>query len=178
MTRDQRDSLPLRIETERLTLRAPMRGDVPALVANADNRRIAEMLAVLPHPYTRADAIGFVEILCQRPDLRAYAVTLKDRTFLGIVSLSYYPGKPPEIGYWLGEPHWGRGYATEAGRGLFAAAAATGFYSEIRATAKARNAASRAVLGKLGMVETGEYIGSCGTDAGIPIVGFSIVLQP
>ena len=43
--RRTRDILPAKIETARLVLRAPIRGDVPALVALADNKAIAEKLA-------------------------------------------------------------------------------------------------------------------------------------
>ncbi|MBN9308388.1 MAG: GNAT family N-acetyltransferase [Devosia sp.] len=90
--RRQRDALPHRIETPRLVLRAPIRGDVPNIVTLADNRRIHEVLARLPHPYTRADGIAFVEIFAQRPDERPYAVTLDDR-FIGVVGFTYHEGE-------------------------------------------------------------------------------------
>ena len=92
--RRQRDALPHRIETPRLVLRAPIRGDVPDLVKLADNRKIFEVLARLPHPYTRADAIGFIEIIAQRPDERPYAITLDD-SFIGIVGFTFREGAPP-----------------------------------------------------------------------------------
>src|SRR3569833_4074338 len=63
-----RDMQPGKIETRRLVLRAPIRGDVPELVRLADNRRVSSQLARMPSPYTRADAIGFIEIFAQRPD--------------------------------------------------------------------------------------------------------------
>src|SRR6478752_4678162 len=71
-----RDMLPGKISSKRLVLRAPMRGDVPDLVQLADNKAIAVKLARLPSPYTRADAVGFVEIFSQRADERPYAITL------------------------------------------------------------------------------------------------------
>ena len=57
--RRARDVLPTKIETQRLILRAPIRGDVPALTQLADNKNIADKLSRLPSPYTRADAIAF-----------------------------------------------------------------------------------------------------------------------
>ena len=36
-------------------LRAPLRSDVPAMVALVGNRRVAENTARIPHPYTAAD---------------------------------------------------------------------------------------------------------------------------
>jgi RimJ/RimL family protein N-acetyltransferase len=144
-----RDSLPGRIATKRLVLRAPIRGDVPDLVKLADNKTIAESLARLPSPYTRADAVGFVEIFAQRPDERPYAITLNDK-FIGVVGFTFFEGKPPELGYWLGEPHWGKGYMTEAVRGLIESAHKAHGFELIAARALADNAGSLNVLGKAG----------------------------
>ncbi len=122
--RRQRDALPHRIETARLVLRAPIRGDVPELVKLADNQAIADKLSRLPHPYTRADGIAFIEIIAQRPDERPYAITLDDQ-FIGVVGFHLVVGQLPEIGYWLGEPYWGRGLMSEAVKALIEAAFAT-----------------------------------------------------
>jgi RimJ/RimL family protein N-acetyltransferase len=153
--RRQRDALPHRIDTARLVLRAPIRGDVPDLVKLADNKAIAEKLSRLPHPYTRADGIGFVEIIAQRPDERPYAITLDDQ-FIGIVGFTFHDGQPPELGYWLGEPYWGRGIMSEAVKGLVDAAFATQLFPRIRARALVSNDGSLNVLGKAGFVRTGE----------------------
>lgn len=152
--RRERDALPLRIETARLVLRAPIRGDVPDLVRLADNRAIADRLARLPHPYTRADGVAFVETFAQRPDERPYAITLDDR-FIGIVGLSFADGSPPELGYWLGEPWWGRGLMSEATRAVVDATFATGIFPRLMARAVPQNLASLAVLAKVGFVRTG-----------------------
>jgi RimJ/RimL family protein N-acetyltransferase len=157
-----RDSLPGRISTKRLVLRAPIRGDVPDLVRLADNKTIAEKLARLPSPYTRADAIGFIEIFAQRPDERPYAITL-DEKFIGVVGFTFFEGKPPELGYWLGEPHWGKGYMTEAARALIEAAHRTHHFELIAARALADNAGSLNVLEKLGF----KRIGKPGRDAAL-----------
>lgn len=159
--RRQRDALPHRIETPRLVLRAPIRGDVPDLVRLADNKVIAERLRRLPSPYTRADAIGFVEIMALRADERPYAITLDDR-LVGVCGFSFVAGRPPELGYWLGEPFWGRGLMSEAVKGLIDAAFATRLYPELRAQALASNAASLRVLTKAGFTVTGEGVETVG----------------
>lgn len=146
---DPRSVLPHRIETDRLVLRAPIRGDVPQLVKLADNKNIAAMLSRLPSPYTRADAIGFVEILAQREDEKPYSITLEGVGLIGVMGFSYDPDEPPELGYWLGEPYWGKGYATEAGRALLEVAHNTGQYKEIGAWALSENERSINVLTKL-----------------------------
>lgn len=144
-----RERLPHRIETRRLVLRAPIRGDVPALVQLADNPNVADMLHRLPHPYTRADGIAFVELFAQRADERPYAV-VQNGSFIGVVGFSFHPDAPPELGYWLGEPHWGQGLMTEAVRGLLEAARNTGAFPEVQAIALADNLASVRVLEKAG----------------------------
>jgi RimJ/RimL family protein N-acetyltransferase len=167
--RRQRDALPHRIATPRLVLRAPIRGDVPEIVKLANNRTIFEVLARLPHPYTRADGIAFVELFAQRPDERPYAITLGDK-FIGVVGLSYHSGQLPELGYWLGEPHWGKGLMSEAVKGLLGAAFDTGLYPRLRARALASNAASLNVLEKAGFKRTGSDISADGHNAGKPVV--------
>jgi len=172
--RRTRDALPGKIETARLVLRAPMRGDVPALVALADNPAIAEKLSRLPSPYTRADGIAFVEIFAQRADERPFAITAANGEFLGIVGFSYAMGQHPELGYWLGEPHWGQGIMTEAVKGLLEAAFATGFYPVVRARALQSNAASIHVLEKAGFRNIGAAIDPLGTNRGQPIFNFRL----
>jgi RimJ/RimL family protein N-acetyltransferase len=159
--RRDRDRLPHRIETKRLVLRAPIRGDVPTLVALADNKNIARVLSRLPSPYTRADGIAFVEIFAQRADERPYAITL-DGNLVGIVGLTFRGTEPPELGYWLGEPHWGKGIMSEAVAGLLDAVSAAGAFQLLTARALADNAGSLNVLEKAGFKRTGERIDDCG----------------
>ena len=61
----------------------------------------------------------------------------------------------PHLGYWIGTPHWGEGYATEAARALIDAFFA---YTEAASSRSARviNPASRRVLEKCGFA----YLGS------------------
>ncbi|RYE83888.1 MAG: N-acetyltransferase [Hyphomicrobiales bacterium] len=168
--RRQRDLLPGRIVTRRLVLRAPIRGDVPDLVRLADSKTIAQRLARLPSPYTRADGIAFVEIFSQRADERPYAITL-DGSFIGVVGFSYFAdAEPPELGYWLGEPYWGKGYMSEAVKALVEAAFATHAYPRIKSRALASNAASLNVLEKAGFKRIGEGPDLLGTTKGQPAV--------
>jgi len=164
-----RDLLPGKIETKRLVLRAPIRGDVPDLVKLADNKAIAERLARLPSPYTRTDAVGFIEIFSQRADERPYAITL-DEHFIGVVGLSFHEGRPPELGYWLGEPFWGRGFMTEAAGALVDVAQKTHHYDLIAARALADNAGSLHVLEKLGFRRKGKAKSETAHNFGKPIV--------
>src|SRR3569833_2642542 len=100
-----RDMLPGKIETRRLVLRAPIRGDVPDLVRLADNRNVASKLARMPSPYTRADAVGFIDIYALRPDERPYAITL-DGHLIGGGGGAGRGGGPPGRGGGRGGPQW------------------------------------------------------------------------
>ena len=167
--RRARDVLPGKIQTKRLVLRAPIRGDVPDLVRLANNKTIADRLARLPHPYTGADAIAFIEIFSQRSDERPYAITLGDK-FIGVIGLTFHEDAPAELGYWLGEPFWGNGYMTEAGRALIDIAHSTGQFDVIRARALAENLGSLHVLDKLGFRQVGKAKREGGARNGKPIV--------
>jgi hypothetical protein len=48
------------LATERLILSVPGEADIPDMVELANNRRIAEMLSRLPHPYGEAEARTFI----------------------------------------------------------------------------------------------------------------------
>lgn len=144
-----KDDLPETIRTERLTLRAPVMADLADLVALANNWNVTGPTAVMPHPYGEADGRAFLTTLNDPEKPRAYAIANGENRLMGVVSLKFEPGKAPELGYWLGEPHWGRGYAPEAARGLVQAAAAAGI-AEIRARVLASNPASIRVLEKAG----------------------------
>src|SRR5690242_10322638 len=53
------------LKTARLVLRAPVRNDVPAIVALAGDRRVAENTARIPHPYSAADGLAAIAAINQ-----------------------------------------------------------------------------------------------------------------
>jgi RimJ/RimL family protein N-acetyltransferase len=107
-TRRER-SIPV-LETERLTLRAPRHEDVKAIALLVNDRRIAENTARIPHPYGVDDAREFIHAVNRGDGEVAFVITLAD-TLIGGCGIDPREGGP-EIGYWLGVPYWGRGYAT------------------------------------------------------------------
>lgn len=109
------------LATDRLVLRPPHDEDAEELTSLANNINIARMLAHMPHPYRRNDAEAFIE-RAKRNEGRAciYSITeAESGRLVGIGSLHEIQGEPePHLGYWIGEPYWGKGYATEAARSL------------------------------------------------------------
>lgn len=151
-----RDSLPQRIETARLVLRAPALADLDSLVILINNPAIVGMTASLNLPYSEDDGRDFIERFANKPENRPYAIADRSGGFMGVVGFKFMDGHPPELGYWLGEPYWGRGYASEAVDGLLGAARRVQFMNRVRARTLADNKASRRVLEKSGFrfVET------------------------
>ena len=141
------------LETERLTLRAPRPEDVTAIALLADDRRIAENTTRLPHPYGVDDAEHFVATVNQREGEAGFVITLDD-TLIGVCGVD--PREDgPEIGYWLGAPYWGRGFATEAVRALIDHAFGDLQHETLQAGARVSNPASRRVLEKCAFQWTG-----------------------
>jgi RimJ/RimL family protein N-acetyltransferase len=143
------------LATARLQLRAPQREDAPAIAALANDRRIAENTARIPHPYTLADAQGFLRYLEESETEIAFAIALADDALIGICGLRTKPRKSPEIGYWLGAPYWGHGYATEAARAVIDHAFEDLGLDRLEAGARVSNPASRRVLEKCGFQWSG-----------------------
>lgn len=142
--------------SERLFLRPAFPEDSREIYEGICDAGVAQMLASVPWPYRQADADAF----CALPeDSRAprFAVTLpalKGAPIIGVVG--FHPeAEGLGFGYWIARDHWGRGYATEAGRGALQAARALG-HKRIVAGHYVDNPASGRVLRKLGFRETGE----------------------
>ncbi len=141
------------LKTERLVLRTPSHSDVAAMVALAGDRLVAENTARIPHPYTAADAIGHLDSINQNGGETVFAIVL-DGDLIGMCGLN--PRQDGvELGYWLGAPFWGRGYATEAARALIDYAFAKLGHEVLSSGARVSNPASRRVLEKCGFQWTG-----------------------
>jgi RimJ/RimL family protein N-acetyltransferase len=153
LARDARTRRIPALKTARLVLRAPARSDVPALVALAGDRRVAANTARIPHPYTAADAVGLIASINQTDSEMVFAIELDD-ALIGMCSLDLRQDGA-ELGYWLGLPFWGLGYATEAARALIDYGFAALGHEVLQSGARVSNPASRRVLEKCGFQWTG-----------------------
>ncbi|SIQ87042.1 Protein N-acetyltransferase, RimJ/RimL family [Rhizobium sp. RU20A] len=139
--------------TPRLVLRAPLEDDVDALAHLANNANIATMVSRMPHPYTVVDAQDFVRRANAGTIGKCvYAITkADDGAFLGCCGIEGDAmGTTVELGYWLGEPYWNEGYATEAAQALTDMAFRTRDISHMDARCRVMNVASRRVIQKCG----------------------------
>jgi RimJ/RimL family protein N-acetyltransferase len=142
------------LETERLILRAPQLGDAKVVATLANDRRIAENTARIPHPYKRADADEFI-LSANRGNETTFVIALRGGGVIGACGFTQLDRHPPEIGYWLGVKHWGKGYATEAVRAVIDHAFTDLDCETLQSAARVTNPASRRVLEKCGFQWTG-----------------------
>jgi RimJ/RimL family protein N-acetyltransferase len=145
--------------TARLALRPLEMADAGWIARGASNPKVARMTASISHPYPPLAAELFILSMHSAEALRGdrvRAVTRRiDGVPLGLMGLHPRADGAWELGYWLDEAHWGRGYATEAGTALLAEADALGL-GPVVAGHYADNPASGRVLEKLGFAYTGE----------------------
>ena len=142
------------LETKRLALRMPRLGDAKAMVALANDRRIAENTARIPHPYKLADAENFISGTNKGLADAVFLITLRGDTVIGACGVTALDDQA-ELGYWLGVPYWGKGYATEALHALIDYVFTDLGHEALNAGARVTNPASRRVLEKCGFQWTG-----------------------
>ncbi|MBE2274886.1 MAG: GNAT family N-acetyltransferase [Rhodobacteraceae bacterium] len=144
------------LRTERLVMRAPHAGDIPSLALLANNRSIAEMVARMPHPYGETEARAFVAMATEADRAGViYALTLADNTLVGCAGLSATE-RGLELGYWVGEPYWNKGYATEAAHALVDLAFRATDIQVLHVACRVINPASRRVVHKCGFQYAGQ----------------------
>lgn len=151
--------------TSRLVLR-PLRADDAAQIAQlAGNWNVARLTRQIPFPFSEALASQFIRE--QRSAFNkgqewTWAVCLKDGlTLVGCVSVTFEKEMAAELGYWIGEAYWGKGYATEAARAVVNHAFSTCELWELESRHVFGNDASGRVLTKLGFQVVGFTKGTC-----------------
>jgi RimJ/RimL family protein N-acetyltransferase len=110
------------IQAAGLQLRPWQIEDLPVLVSLANNPKIAaNLLDAFPHPYTARDGMVFIyaaRAVCPVTLFAIEALTEPNKWVL-VGSIGFFPQNDvhrytAEIGYWIGEPYWGKRYASQA----------------------------------------------------------------
>jgi len=107
------------LDTERLILRPPGRGDIEAIVRHAGDPRVALKTTEIPHPYHLGHALAWLDEIESDHEsgaVETFAIERKSEPgMIGAISLARRPdGCSADVGYWLGVRYWRRGYVTEA----------------------------------------------------------------
>jgi ribosomal-protein-alanine N-acetyltransferase len=146
------------LQGERCLVREWQKTDARSLAEHANNINVAKYLRDrFPHPYTGKDARDFLRHAVRTEDPTNLAIEV-DGAAAG--AIGYVPGRDverysAEIGYWLGEAHWGKGIVTEAVRLVTAHAFAQMGFLRLFALPFADNAGSIRVLEKAGYAREG-----------------------
>jgi RimJ/RimL family protein N-acetyltransferase len=153
------DGVAEKIRTARLLLRPYDPSDAPRMATLAGDWEVARYTAHIPHPYPSGAAEAFIALTRAETDpgeREGFAIVETQAPDMLIGGIGYLPaGHELDIGYWLGRPAWGQGFATEAVQTLVARIRVLAPGRIIRASAMVENEASARVLLKAGFLETG-----------------------
>lgn len=155
-----------KLETDRLILRPVRRSDAAAMLVLINNFEISKWLSRVAFPYeaTQAEEFFVAVVDAQKPDhARPHAIELKEDPGRMIGCIGAEPhgiedgilSPTAEFGYWLGQPFWGKGIASEAAAAMVPMGFAAGGYEKLTAGYLAGNAGSKRILETYGFVDCG-----------------------
>jgi RimJ/RimL family protein N-acetyltransferase len=150
------------LETPRLRLRGPAFGDAVRIAELLNNEAVAGNLTDVPYPYALADAQNWLGTwrADAAPAATYFIIDIKGEGAAGVIGFSTKP-EGASLGYWLGEPYWGKGLMSGATRRVITWYFASTDAEEIVSGVFHFNMASLAIQQKLGFVETGRSTRFC-----------------
>ena len=148
------------INTDRLVLRELEPRDAARIALLAGDFDVASMTGTIPHPYSERMAAEWIASALHGEEGTVFVIE-RDGALIGCVGYREDEKGGAELGYWLGKPYWGNGYATEAAEALVTYAFDQGGLRYLTIGHFADNPASARIIAKLGFVEQGEKIREC-----------------
>ena len=144
------------LQTKRLILRSLTLEDAQDVQRLAGERDVASTVIRIPHPYEDGMAEAWIRSCYdtfEKEEGVHFAITLRtEGHFIGVMGLELErEHERAELGYWIGKPYWGCGYATEAAKAVVAHGFQVLKLNRIYAYYFTRNPASGRVLEKIGM---------------------------
>lgn len=105
--------------TPRLVLRQLRADDIPALVKHANNEKIADKVINIPYPYQEHEAVFRISYVLQGFKAKTryvFAIISRETDeLIGEIGIHHVNDDGlAQLGYWVGEPFWNQGIATEA----------------------------------------------------------------
>ena len=142
------------LTTKRLTLRAFTIADAPDVQRLAGAHEVALNTLHIPHPYPDGAAEAWIAKQGDGSEI-VFAIDADHRLIGAIGLVPDRLNNRAELGYWIGVPFWGKGYASEAAAAIVQLGFETEGFHRIFAQVFARNPASARVLQKIGMQHEG-----------------------
>ncbi|MDQ0875845.1 ribosomal-protein-alanine N-acetyltransferase [Paenibacillus sp. V4I3] len=154
--------MALNFETTRLLLRFFELSDARMVQQLAGNEEVARTTLAIPHPYPDGAAEEWIENVRQsseKGDSYAFAMIKKeDGSLIGNMSMGVSrKHKRAELAYWVGQPFWGQGFATEAARRIIQFGFEDLDLNRIFTAAMTKNPGSYKIMRKIGMKEEGTF---------------------
>lgn len=146
------------IKTSHLVLRNLKPSDSARIAALAGVWDVASMTGRIPYPYSEADALHWVTGLADGE--MVFGID-HNGELVGICGYSRESDGVALLGYWIGKPYWGQGFATEAARALIVYGFTKGGIKRFIARHFDENEASARVLHKIGFRPSGSGLGWC-----------------
>ena len=149
------------LKTKRLILDRFLPADAAAVERLVNVAEVARYTLNIPHPYPEGAAVAWIgghAAEYDRGEGVVFAVRLPDRQVVGCIGLRVERRHDRgELGYWMGRPFWGQGYATEAAHACLFFGFRHFALNKVVANHVADNPASGRVMEKLGMTREGEH---------------------
>ena len=149
------------LHTTRLVLDAFTPADAPVVELLASNYEVARHTLNIQHPYPPGSGVKWIDThaaLFERGEAVVFAIRLRGQDLIGAVGLRIERVHDRgELGYWIGQPYWGQGYATEAARACLDFGFAHYALNKVTANYVRANPASGRIMEKLGMKREGEH---------------------
>ena len=143
----------MELRTPRCDVRSYRSDDAASLASHANNRKIwLNLRDRFPHPFHEHDGAAYIADVLARPHPTSFAIVV-DGAAVGGISLrvgSDIERFSAELGYWIGEPFWGRGIVSDAVAAITEFAFRDLALARIFAVPFAHNTASHRVLEKAG----------------------------
>ena len=148
------------LRTPRLLLRPPVPADAARISLLAGDFDVASMTGTLPHPYSEQMAAEWIGSVLAGEEGVVFAI-LRSGALIGCTGYRAMAADHAEMGYWIGKPYWGMGYASEAAKALISYAFAADGFDYLLAGHFADNPASERVIRKLGFRLVGPQARNC-----------------
>lgn len=148
------------LNTDRLTLRAFELSDASEVQRMAGSSLIAATTATIPHPYLDGMAEDWIskhQVWFEVGISVDFAIELKEsKKLIGNISLMLNKiNHRAEIGYWIGEEFWNKGYCSEAMKAVIRYGFTSRVINKITCRHIMTNPASGKVMKKSGLVQEG-----------------------
>jgi RimJ/RimL family protein N-acetyltransferase len=141
-------------------LRALMASDAARISLLAGDYDVASMTGTIPHPYSEQMAAEWITSALAGDEGVVFAIE-RSGALIGCTGYRPFGDDHAELGYWVGKPYWGMGYATEAVRAVIIHAFETDGFDYLTVGHFSDNPASARIIAKFGFAPQGQEQRDC-----------------